>query len=129
MLPSACMHWFTISHSGRSRGTMIPWFTWLSLALCPSMVRFSDIACPLFDWDFGFYSLERRTSFLLSFPSFCLTLPLLSPGRIESLYLQCNPPCKPEMLPQHYLLLRPLLFELHNLLCTSRGLQLDNLPL
>src|SRR5205823_9010372 len=84
MLPSACMHWLTISNSGRSRGTMIPWFTWLSLTLCLSMVRFSSIACRLFVWDCGFYSLERRTSFLLSFPSFCLTLPLLSPGRIES---------------------------------------------
>jgi hypothetical protein len=84
MLSSAPVHWLKISNSGRSRGTMIPWFGSLSLALCPSMLCFSGIACPWFDLDLGFYSIERRTGFLLSSPPFCLTLPLLSPGRIES---------------------------------------------
>src|SRR5258708_9109033 len=67
MLSSAPIHWLTISNSGRSRGTMIPWFGSISLALCPFMVCFSGIACPLFNLDWGFYSLERKDKLIALF--------------------------------------------------------------
>src|SRR5204863_9621365 len=79
MLSSARMHWLRISNSGRSRGTMIPWFGSLSSALCPSLLCLSGITCPLFDLDWSFYSIQRRTSLLLCSLLFFLTLPLLSP--------------------------------------------------
>lgn len=64
ILPSARMHWLTISHSGKSSGVIIPCFGLHSRLLCPSMVCCSGITCPLFEVDY-FYFIERRTSSLL----------------------------------------------------------------
>jgi hypothetical protein len=63
---------------------MIPWFAWLSLALCSSMLCLSGIRLSSFDLDWSFSSIERRTSSLLCSLPFFLTLPLLSPYWIES---------------------------------------------
>jgi len=64
---------------------MIPCFSSFSLTLCSSMVCFSDIACPLFDLDLGFYfNRTKHKLFALFLPLFSYFLPLLSPGRIES---------------------------------------------
>src|SRR5258708_5117442 len=48
---------------------MIPCFGSCSLTLCSSMVCFSDIACPLFNLDECFYSIERRTRSLHRSPT------------------------------------------------------------